>query len=376
MTSPRFHPLRVRRTAPDTHQAVVVTLAVPPECREHFRFAPGQFLTLRAQVGGRELRRSYSICSSTQRLAERDEIDIGIKAVDGGLFSNWAQRELRPGDVLEVMPPDGRFTPRAAPQAGAGVAPRAPHRVGFAAGSGITPILSIIESTLAADASARFTLVYGNQQASSVMFHERLQDLKDRYPTRLSLLHLLSRQAHEIALFNGRIDREKVQALLAGPLPAAGIDEVFICGPECMIDATEAALREAGLPPDRIHTERFVSPDAPTSPPPAAPKAKSSTARDAAQSEVALEIVLDGKTHALGMGAQDRVLDAALAAGLDLPYSCKGGVCCTCRARVLEGEVRMERNFTLEPWEVEKGFVLTCQAHPLTPRVRVSFDER
>jgi ring-1,2-phenylacetyl-CoA epoxidase subunit PaaE len=373
MSSLQFHPLRVRRVTPETAHAVVVTLSVPPEWRQRFAFRPGQFVTLRATVQGQPVRRSYSICSSPQRLAQDDEIDIGIKAVDGGVFSNWAARTLQPGDTLDVMPPDGRFTPRLAGDSNA-PATRRTHRVAFAAGSGITPILSIIDSTLASDPNARFTLVYGNQHLSSVMFHERLQDLKDRYPTRLSLIHLLSRQAQEIALFNGRIDAAKVRELLDGLLPVQDIDEAFICGPEGMIDATEGALREAGLPAERIHTERFVSPDAPAPAAPRKPKPQAMT--EGAQADIALEIVLDGKTHAMGMSADDHVLDAALSAGLDLPYSCKGGVCCTCRARVLDGKVSMDRNYTLEQWEVDKGFVLTCQSRPLTQRVVVSFDER
>lgn len=363
----QFHPLPVRSVTPETADAAVVTLAVPAALRATFAFEPGQFLTLRARIDGQELRRSYSLCSTPARLAEHGELQVGIKAVDGGAFSPWAVRTLRAGDTLDVLPPDGRFTPRMPVPAG-----RPVHRVGFAAGSGITPLLSIVESTLAADPQARFTLVYGNRLLASVMFHERLQDLKDRYPARLSLLHVLSRQAQEIALFNGRIDSAKVQALLAGLLAPEDIAEAFVCGPEGMIGAVEQALHAAGVPRDRIHAERFLAPDAP------APRADTLAPRAPFPSAaaVALAIVLDGKTHQLGMAADGLVLDSALAAGLDLPYSCKGGVCCTCRARVLEGEVRMDRNYTLEDWEIAKGFVLTCQARPLTPRVVVSYDER
>jgi len=361
----QFHTLPVRSVAPETADAAVVTLAVPDALRQVFAFQPGQFLTLRARIDGQELRRSYSLCSTPARLAEHGELQVGIKAVDGGAFSTWAVRALRAGDTLDVLPPEGRFTPRAPVPAD-----RPLHRVGFAAGSGITPLLSIIDSTLAADPQARFTLVYGNRTLASVMFHERLQDLKDRHPARLSLVHVLSRQAQEIALFNGHIDAAKVRALLDGLLAPEDIAEAFVCGPEGMIDAAEHALRAAGLPRERIHAERFVAPGA--SPAPATAQ-RTATAPAA---DVALAIVLDGKTHQLGMAAGGLVLDTALAAGLDLPYSCKGGVCCTCRARVLEGEVRMDRNYTLEDWELAKGFVLTCQARPLTPRVVVSYDER
>lgn len=365
MSIPRFHELVIKRVAPEAAGAVAITLAIPPGLRDTFAFQPGQFLTLRAQIDGAAVRRSYSICSSTQQLARTQEIEIGIKPVAGGVFSHWAVSHLRPGDTLDVMPPDGRFTSRLPADAAA-------HRVGFAAGSGITPILSILASTLENEPDSRFTLVYSNQRVSSILFNERLQDLKDRYPARLSLIHLLSRQSQDVALLGGRIDGPKVKALLESLVPVSAIDEAFICGPQGMIDATEQALRAAGLEHSRIHTERFVSASAPVrrAPVQATPAA---TTRPTA---FTLDVVLDGKTHTLGMHAHDKVLDVALAAGLDLPYSCRGGVCCTCRARVMQGKVAMEKNFTLEAWEIDKGFVLTCQARPLTQRVVVSYDER
>jgi ring-1,2-phenylacetyl-CoA epoxidase subunit PaaE len=359
-----FHPLTVKRVTPDAAGAAAITFEVPPELAGGFDFQPGQFLTLRATVDGQEVRRNYSICSSKQRYADAREIEVGIKPVEGGLFSRWAVRSLQPGSVVDVMPPDGRFTPRA---------PGAKHRVGFAAGSGITPILSIMASTLAAEPQARFTLVYCNQRTNTIMFNEALQDLKDRYPARLTLVHLLSRQSQDVALLNGRLDEAKVGELLQTLLPAASIDEAFICGPEPMIEAVERALRQAGVPADRVHTERFSSPGL------ASPRQVTHTpvtARPASELDHQLHVVLDGKTHHLSMAADDRVLDAALDAGLDLPYSCKGGVCCTCRARVLEGEVAMEKNFTLEADEMARGFVLTCQARPLTAKVVVSYDDR
>lgn len=364
MATPHLHELFVKRVTPEAAGAAVVTLAVPPELRDAYDFAPGQFLTLRASIDGAAVRRSYSICSSRAHYRRTQELQVGIKPVEGGAFSRWAANELRAGDVLDVMPPEGRFTPRVQ---------GARHRVGFCAGSGITPVLSIIASTLDEDPQARFTLVYSNQRLSTIMFNEALQDLKDRYPARLTLIHLLSRQPQEVTLLNGRLDEAKVAELLGTLVPVAAIDEAFICGPEGMIDATERALRAAGLAPERIHTERFFSADTVDRAPRRAPPAS-----EAAQSAPAftLDVVLDGKTHHLGMGSEDRVLDVALDAGLDLPYSCKGGVCCTCRARVLEGQLAMDKNFTLEAWEIDKGFVLTCQARPLTPKVVVSYDER
>jgi ring-1,2-phenylacetyl-CoA epoxidase subunit PaaE len=365
--STHFHSLAIKRVTPDAAGAAAITFEVPPELAAQFAFAPGQFLTLRATLDGRQERRSYSICSPQQRYAQEGEIEVGIKPVEGGSFSRWAVQALRAGETVEAMPPEGRFTPRVA---------GARHRVGFAAGSGITPILSIMSTTLAQQPDSSFTLVYGNQRTDSIMFNEALQDLKDRYPARLTLVHLLSRQPQETALLNGRIDRAKVDELLRTLLPPASIDEAFLCGPEGMIDAVQAALHAHGVAPERVHAERFYSDGALAAPAarPVAPAPQRAAA--AAVAPTQLRIVLDGKTHSLAMGPQDRVLDVALEAGLDLPYSCKGGVCCTCRARVLEGSVAMERNFTLEPAEIAQGFVLTCQSRPLTPTLVVSYDER
>jgi len=371
MSTPHFHLLTIKRVNPEAAGAVVITLAVPPELSKAFAFRPGQFLTFRTQLGGEPVRRSYSICSSVQRFASAQEVEVGIKPVAGGVFSNWAVT-LQAGDALEVMTPQGRFTPRDTTQrAGTPM-----HRVAFAAGSGITPVLSIIASTLQDHAQSHFTLVYANQTVNTIMFNEALQDLKDSYPARLTLIHVLSRQAQEVALLGGRLDAPKVAELLSVLLPVAHIDEAFICGPEGMIDATEHALLAAGLPKERIYTERFFSADATKT---IATHAQYTGARglnDIKTSQGVLQVVLDGKTHTLPLGQQDKVLDVALAAGLDLPFACRGGVCCTCRARVLQGQVVMEKNFTLEQWEIDKGFVLTCQARPLTPEVVVSFDER
>ena len=367
MAIPRFHDLTVARVNPEAGGAVAVTFAVPPELVDAFAFEPGQFLTLRADIDGASVRRNYSICCPRSRFVQAHEVEVGIRPMEGGVFSNWAATQLKAGDRLAVMPPDGRFGVRR---------PRALHRVGFAAGSGITPILSIMASTLEEQPESKFTLVYGNRRMNSVMFNETLQDLKDRYPSRLTLIHVLSRQAQEVDLLEGRIDGDKVRAIIAALLPVGSMDEVFICGPEAMIDATEAALRGAGVPDRQIHVERFTSPTL---------EGLSAAERQAAVAagqhkepagEVDLTVVLDGKPIAMQVGPDDHVLDAGLRAGLDLPYSCKAGVCCTCRAKVLEGEVRMDKNFTLEDWEMEQGFVLTCQARPITDKVVVSYDER
>jgi ring-1,2-phenylacetyl-CoA epoxidase subunit PaaE len=346
---------------------VAITLAVPPAQRETFHFQPGQFLTVRAKINGQDVRRSYSISSPRSLLTQQGELTLGIRPVEGGVFSNWAATQLAAGDTLSVMPPDGRFTIQK---------PRALHRVGFAAGSGITPILSMIASTLEEQADSKFTLVYGNRRMASVMFNESLQDLKDRYPGRLTLIHVLSRQAQEVPLLQGRIDGDKVREIMAALLPVGSMDEVFICGPEAMIEATEKALLDAGVRPDRVHTERFSSPSLDALPPAQRQSVVLGHPALRTDGEVALTVVLDGKPHQLRMSKDERVLDVALNAGLDLPWSCKGGVCCTCRAKVMEGAVVMDKNFTLEPWETDKGFVLSCQARPTTDKVVVSYDER
>ena len=359
--APRFHELTVARIDAEAAGSVALTLSVPTALKDSFQFEPGQFLTLRAQVNGQDLRRSYSICSTRSRLMQRGELQVGIRPVEGGLFSNWAAQQLRIGDSLQVMPPEGRFVIQR---------PRALHRVGFAAGSGITPILSIIASSLEEQPGTKFTLVYGNRRMDSVMFNEALQDLKDQYPDRLTLIHILSRQAQEVDLLEGRIDGDKVRAIMKAFLPVKSMDEVFICGPEAMIEATQKALVNAGVPANRVYTERFASGAAPTAP--KAPRPEHAKP----QGGIALTVVLDGKSHEMQIQPDEHILDVALNAGLDLPYSCKGGVCCTCRAKVTEGSVAMDKNFTLESWEMDKGFVLSCQARATSAKVVISFDDR
>jgi ring-1,2-phenylacetyl-CoA epoxidase subunit PaaE len=366
MTAFKFHDLPVSNITPEAAGAVAITFQVPEDLRSGFNFKAGQFLTLRAIIDGNDVRRSYSISSSQNAYVQKGTLEVGIRPVQGGVFSNWAASKLKVGDVLRVMPADGRFIVQR---------PRAIHRVGFAAGSGITPILSILASTLEEQAESKFTLVYGNRRMDSVMFNEALQDLKDRYPKRLTLIHVLSRQAQEVPLLEGRIDEAKVKEIVNSLLPAASMDEVFICGPEAMIEATEKALLDVGVPERNIRTERFTSPTLEALPADARKQVVLGHAPES-KGDVALTIVLDGKKHQMQMSATDKILDVALAAGLDLPYSCKGGVCCTCRAKVMQGSVVMEKNFTLEKWEAEQGFVLSCQAKPTSKEVVMSFDER
>ena len=375
--SSRFHDLRVARVSPEAAGSVAIALRVPDDLLERFDFKPGQYLTLRSKIDGADVRRSYSICSTHSHLKRRHELVVGIRPMQGGVFSNWAASSLKVGDTLSVMPPDGRFVSKR---------PRALHRVAFAAGSGITPILSIMASTLEDQPQSRFTLVYGNRSMNSVMFNEALQDLKDRFADRLTLIHILSRQAQEVDLLQGRIDAAKVRSIIDTLLPVASMDEVFVCGPEVMIEVTQKALRDAGVPEKQIHTERFTSPVLETLTPEAR-QAAVANLKLPVGGQVALTVVLDGKSHALKMVLDGKphelrmnpdqlVLDVAMAAGLDLPFSCKGGVCATCRCKVMSGSVAMDKNFGLEQWETEKGFVLSCQSRPTSDAVTMSFDER
>jgi ring-1,2-phenylacetyl-CoA epoxidase subunit PaaE len=376
MSAIRFHDLQIARVSPEAAGAVAITLKVPAELRSSFNFQPGQFLTLRADIEGTDVRRSYSISSARSLLQKHGVLEVGIRPVESGVFSNWAATHLKAGDTLRVMPPDGRFVVQR---------PRAIHRVGFAAGSGITPILSILASTLEEQPDSKFTLVYGNRRMDSVMFNEALQDLKDRYPARLTLIHILSRQAQEVPLLEGRMDAAKVQAIIDAFLPVGSMDEVFVCGPQTMIEATEQALLKAGVKPERIRSERFSSPTLDALIPEIRAKAvlgkpderltRSNNVQGQA-GEVQLTVMMDGKPYSMPMRRNEKILDIALALGMDLPYSCKAGVCCTCRCKVMEGTTEMEKNFTLEKHEVAQGFVLSCQARPTSDRVVVSFDER
>lgn len=361
MAVPQFHRLTVRDVRPETADSISVAFDVPPALRDAYRFQHGQFLTLRETIDGEDVRRSYSVCVGVPEYDRRGELRVAIKRVDGGRFSNWANEHLKPGREIDVMTPDGRFT--------VGVDPaRARRYVGFAGGSGITPMLSLIETLLSGEPRSTFTLVYGNRTVSSIMFLERLEELKNTYIDRLRLVHVLSDEPQEVDLLSGLLDAPRCRTLMQTLLADETVDEAFVCGPAPMMDAAETALLEAGVPRERIHIERFGTPS-----PSGAPRKP--VAADAPAARVV--IVVDGKERHLRVPFEGQaILDAGLAAGASLPYACKGGVCCTCRAKVLEGEVRMEKNYTLEPAEVAAGFVLTCQAHPVSERVVVSYDER
>ena len=356
-----FHPLRVKSVRPESEEALVVAFEVPSELAEQFRFTHGQHLTLRRTIGGNEERRSYSICAAPSE----GVLQVGIRKVPGGVFSSWLHESVKPGDTLEVMTPEGRFFVPLDPTA-------ARHYLGIAGGSGITPILSILKAVLGAEPKSRFTLLYGNRRQRSTMFAEELEDLKNRYLSRLVLHMVFSQEATDLPLYNGRIDRAKIGEFLATLVDAGGIDHAFVCGPHGVNDEAEAALLAAGVAAERIHIERFGIPDE------AGPgKRAVQPAREGDAADARVTIIRDGVAREIEFhSAQGNILDAAAAAGLEVPFSCKSGVCCTCRSKLIEGQVRMERNFALEKHEVAAGFVLTCQSHPLTERVVLSFDER
>jgi ring-1,2-phenylacetyl-CoA epoxidase subunit PaaE len=355
---PVFHELRVATVDRLTDDAVAVTFQVPDELRETFTFQAGQHLTVRRLVDGVDVRRSYSICSTPMELARTGRLRIGVKQVSGGAFSTYAQ-SLHEGDAVDVLPPLGHFTTAFDPA-------RARHYTALVAGSGITPVLSLVATALATEPESRFTLVYGNRYARSVMFAEELADLKDRYPARLHVVHVLSREPQDAELLSGRIDADRLERLLDSLVPADSVDEWFLCGPYGMVIDAKTVLGGRGVPDERIRTELFHVEDAPVER--RAPEAV------ADQRDAEVTILLDGRASTFTMRRDERVLDAALRVRGELPYACKGGVCSTCRARLVEGEVTMARNFALEPDEVAAGYVLTCQSSPVTDRLKVDYD--
>jgi len=355
-----FHPLRVREVRPDTEEAVVVSFEVPAELQDAFRFTQGQYLTLRADVNGEDLRRSYSICAGV----DDGELRVGVRKVQGGKFSNWVNSQLKRGDVIQVFPPQGRFFVPVD-------AHSQRHYLGIAGGSGITPILSIMKTVLAQEPGSRFTLIYGNRRQASTMFKEEIEDLKNRYLTRVSLHHVFSDEHVDSPLMAGLLNRDKIAEHLGALIDPAHIDHAFICGPYQVNDEAEAALLAAGVAQERIHIERFGTPEMQTG----QPAPHEARPEDADSARVVL--IRDGLAREFDVSKNDpSLLDAAARAGLEVPFSCKSGVCATCRCKLLEGEVRMDKNFALEKHEVAAGFILSCQAHALTPRVVISFDER
>ncbi|MGW0707464.1 1,2-phenylacetyl-CoA epoxidase subunit PaaE [Streptomyces sp. NPDC002643] len=348
-----FHPLRVSAVRPLCEDAVAVGFEIPEELAEEFVFAPGQSLTLRREVDGRDERRSYSICSPVGSAPR-----IGVRVVPGGLFSSWLVHDVRPGDTVDVMGPTGIFTPDLG-------APG--HHVLIAAGSGITPMMSIAESVLAADDRSTVTLFYGNRRTGTVMFADELADLKDLYPARFQLAHVLSREPREAELLSGRLDAERLSALIGSLVDVEHADHWWLCGPHGMVVDAQRVLAGLGVPTDRVHQELFYADDEPV--------------REVRHEEAAAEgpvsevtVTLDGRSTTAALSRDRTLLDGAQRTRPDLPFACKGGVCGTCRALITDGEADMRRNFALEEAEVEAGYVLTCQSYPVSEKLTVDYD--
>ncbi|ENX35167.1 phenylacetate-CoA oxygenase/reductase, PaaK subunit [Acinetobacter colistiniresistens] len=351
----QFIPLKVKTITPQTDQAICIAFDLAPELQQQFQFQPGQHLTIRHLTEAGEIRRCYSICS----YAPKEDISIAVKKIEQGQFSHWANEHLKVGDVLEVMPPQGGGFQKAARTGGQ-------CYLAIAAGSGITPILSIIKQVLFEQASANFTLLYGNRSWKQTMFSEQIMDLKDQFKERFQLINIFSREFNDSELLNGRIDENKLKQLFEHEVLEPNFDHVFACGPDEMMDTVERLFPVYGLTKDKIHTERFNTGHV----------RKRPAEADANRKQEKVNIVLDGRELIVAVGQEDEsILDAALRAGADLPYACKGGVCATCRCKVLSGEVDMFLNYSLEDDEVEKGYVLSCQTLPKGANVRLSFDE-
>ena len=354
----KFHELQVAEIRPETRDAMVVSFQVPPDAADAFHYQAGQHLTLKVQIDGEEVRRSYSICSS----AQEQKLRVAIKRIDDGLFSNWAAEHLKPGTRIEVMEPQGHFNVPLMPES-------ARHHVAFASGSGITPILSLIKTTLAAEPRSRFTLVYGNRASSSVIFKDELEDLKDRYLTRFNLVFILSREQQDVDLFNGRIDGAKCEQLLRQWVDAKSIDIAYICGPQSMMEQVQSQLMASGLAKTQIKLELFAGAMH------KGPRPERKIAVQGAQG-CTVTVIHHGLTREFTMPKnKESVLDAALEQGLELPYSCKGGVCGTCRCKLVKGEVDMDANYSLEDYEVARGFVLSCQSFPITDSLLIDLDQ-
>ncbi len=386
-----FHPLKVAELRREASDAVCIAFEVPAHLAETYRFAPGQHLGIRANVAGQELRRTYSICSG---MGEK-HLRIGVRVHAQGGMSRHLARSVRVGDTLDVMAPAGRFFATPDPAA-------AKSYCAFASGSGITPILGIVSNVLAREPGSRVQLFYGNRTTASIMFAEELLALKDRYPERLALYFILSREPQDVELFNGRLDREKVSLLGTTLFDAPGIDGFYLCGPGTMLDSVREALLSLGVDATRIHAERFVTDTPQAAPSVVAPQAAPiivapqaapiivapqaaptivekppGAVSRAAQSVTEVTIVMDGRRRSFTMPSSGTtVLEAAEREGFELPYSCRAGVCSTCRTKVVRGAVTMTENYALEPWEIEQGYVLCCQALPASADLELNYDER
>jgi ring-1,2-phenylacetyl-CoA epoxidase subunit PaaE len=356
----RFHELRVADVRRETRDTVSIAFEVPEELRDNYRYQQGQHLALRTWIDGEEVMRTYSICTAVQD----GELRVAVKKQPHGRFSTFANESLDVGQTLEVMEPMGHFNTTLDPS-------QAKHYLAVAAGSGITPVMSIIKTALAVEPQSRVTLIYGNRNTGSMIFREQLEDLKNEYMGRLNIISIMSREQPDIDLFHGRIDRDKLDALLKHWLDPEDLDECFICGPEPMIQGVNESLQAHGIDRKCIHFELFTAPG----------EAKQRYRErhedtNADHSLTQVTVVLDGRQTEFDLERNtDPILDAGIEAGADLPFSCKGGVCSTCRAKVVEGEVEMDVNYALEDYEIEAGYVLTCQSYPVTDKVVINYDE-
>ncbi|MBI2282982.1 MAG: phenylacetate-CoA oxygenase/reductase subunit PaaK [Bacteroidetes bacterium] len=355
-----FHPLTVAEVRRETSDCVSIAFSIPAALAETFQYKQGQYITLRTHINGQEIRRSYSVCSSPLD----QELRVAVKQVTDGLFSTYANHTLKKGDTLDVLPPLGKFFTELDPA-------QAKEYVGFAAGSGITPVLSIIKTSLRTEPKSSFTLVYGNRNRHTIIFKEELEALKNLYMDRFRVIYILSREKTDAPINFGRIDGEKCAMLCEKAIDAQQADAFFVCGPEEMIFSVKEQLENLGVDKKKIHFELFTTPGAKKD---KEQKTQKSHPQDI-KSKVTIK--LDGISFDFDLGFEEKsILDAALQHGADLPYACKGGVCCTCRAKLVEGEVDMDVNYGLEPDEIEQGFILTCQSHPRTEKVVVDFDSK
>lgn len=352
MTDLQFHPLTVTEVTDLTDDAVAISFDVPEHLGEAFRYLPGQHMVLRAFIEGEDVRRSYSICSN----ANEGKLRIGVKRLDGGVFSTYATTRLEAGDVIDAMTPIGEFVIEPDPGNRA-------HRCAIVAGSGITPVLSLVSTTLESEPESRWTVVFGNRRAGSVMFLDEIEGLKDRYGSRLHLVHVLS-QEETVPLLTGRIDEDRLRALFGSLIDFRSVDEWFLCGPYEMVTTARSFIERHGVPAEAVHDELFFA--GPVEPRPVASQ----------EGSVELIFTLDGRESTARLDPDDAILDAALSVRPELPYSCKGGMCASCKARIVDGEVEMRKNFALVGDDLERGFTLTCQAHPISHRVVVDFDQR
>ena len=355
----QFYPLEVTAIRRETRDSVVVTLNPADEYKSLFKFIQGQYLTFLTMLENEYVRRTYSICSAVQD----ETLRVGIKRVEGGLFSTWANTQLKVGQTLEVMPPMGHFY---VPLDAA----RKKHYVAFAGGSGITPIFAILKTTLLTETQSRFTLFYANEASSTIMFREELEDLKNQFMGRLNLAHILNREQQEVELFNGLMTPEKCDLLFKHWIDLKSVDTAFICGPQPMMMTINTALREHGLSQQQIKIELFASPEM------AKRKPKAELIAAAAKPETCeATIILEGRARSFSVKKKlETILEAGMREGLELPHACKSGVCSTCRAKLVEGEVEMDQNFALEDYEIARGYILTCQSYPVTDKITVNYD--